>query len=112
MSNIPKYKDLTIGMQFRNDKSKRTITIVKISHESNQMSYEVMRDHGPTNMLNRTVRGFHNMLNGFDYEYLEPMGQRIDAPNEVLCAHLNVRKERYFSAHVYETCKDCNKALN
>lgn len=28
------------------------------------------------------------------------------------CSHRNIREDRYFSAMVYKTCKDCGKTLN
>lgn len=42
----------------------------------------------------------------------KPLDQAFKELDKKLCSHRNVREDRFFSAMVYRTCKDCGKALN
>lgn len=46
-------------------------------------------------------------------EYKEkPLDKAMKQLDKEYCTHKNVRRDHYFSAMVYLTCKDCGKALN
>lgn len=42
----------------------------------------------------------------------KPLDQAFKQLDKQLCRHHNVRKDHFFSAMVYLTCKDCGKPLN
>lgn len=42
----------------------------------------------------------------------KPLDKAFKELDKKLCSHRNIREDRYFSAMVYKTCKDCGKALN
>jgi hypothetical protein len=42
----------------------------------------------------------------------KPLDQAIQKLDKVYCTHKNIAEERYFSAMMYRTCKDCGHKLN
>ena len=42
----------------------------------------------------------------------KPLDEAFKQLDKQLCSHRNIREDRFFSAMVYRTCKDCGKPLN
>ena len=43
---------------------------------------------------------------------IKPLDRAFKELDKKLCSHQNIREDRYFSAMVYKTCKDCGEPLN
>jgi hypothetical protein len=109
---MPKKHELKVGMRFcLKAERDRVITISEISHKNEMVYYTIDLD------LDESIRS----IDLDDFSRAMAMHYHYDGivssqKNEVVvkkpCAHLNVRKERYFSNHVYETCKDCGYKFN
>lgn len=42
----------------------------------------------------------------------KPLDKAFKTLDKTYCKHTNIREDRFFSAMVYKTCKDCGKSLN
>lgn len=103
---------MTVGMQFRpKHRADRFVTITSINFIEGRQ--KITYTNHRNEVYTRSVNGFISSMRLNDFFYID---QSADSGARVVvekpCSHLNVRKERYFSNHIYETCKDCNKPLN
>lgn len=100
---------LEVG-QVYSDNNGSTIKITSINYDSVSYiinAYNQERLHiGNIHNINRALRfgGWELQSEQFKREY------HCDLPPK--CKHLNIREDRFFSAMVYKTCKDCGASLN
>ena len=105
---IPKsIEDLKVGMQFRfRDATSIFVRITGIS--GGRVTYEYEDKNSATRDVSSFLALFSYVekpLDKFNREYLS----EIPKPK---CKHTNIREDRFFSAMVYRTCKDCGEPLN
>lgn len=55
----------------------------------------------------------YNLLKDGEWQLKETdLDLAFNEVDKVICSHYNIREDRFFSAMVYKTCKDCGKTLN
>lgn len=94
------------------------LVITKISDDAFMCSIVFMKDDG-TPIFPQTVRinsvidyiRTHGLTRTYDPQ-TKPIDQAFKELDKKICSHHNIREDRYFSAMVYKTCKDCGKPLN
>lgn len=99
------------GMEFTHPKALYKIVIKEV------LPFEIVKYRAVSD--NKTIEysfdyiEFYKTLRdeGWVYNY-KPLDQSVKQLDIQLCSHRNIREDRYFSAMVYKTCKDCGQALN
>lgn len=102
---------LEVGQVWQNPEMDEVITITGFEHSI--CKYHVVykgydtNSSYPTNLLLEIFQlgNWELQSKSFKREYLTetPIKQ---------CRHTNIREDKFFSAQVYKTCKDCGQALN
>lgn len=92
------------GMVFKDED---TGTLITIEETDNYMTKLRLSDGTP--MYGSTIEWYGHLMNNFTL--IEPLTSVAEKSNKH-CTHKNIREDRFFSAMVYQTCKDCGKTLN
>jgi hypothetical protein len=95
--------DLEIGKTYT-DSKKNTRKITDISKDGRVVYY--VKNNRPI-VQSASVASFRLYA-----EMGKPLDQAFKELDKKLCSHRNIREDRFFSAMVYKTCKDCGQALN
>lgn len=103
---IPNQIDLKPGMVFKSNKKTHTMIINEVNDTTVRYSINNRKYRAETSFVHQFL-----LQSNWQYE-----GKELDLAfkelDRKICSHRNIREDRFFSAMVYKTCKDCGATLN
>jgi len=94
------------GMVF--EKNTREITILLINGDT-----ATIKDSYMSQPYDFDLSSLHQGLIHANFTLkLKPLDKAMKELDKQFCTHKNIRRDMYFSAAVYLTCKDCGKPMN
>lgn len=106
-------KDIVVGAKFITEHKFCKDVVIKILDITNQ-GREVKLDWNGTKLIRQTSTVLHH-LSYYEYELdstEKPLDKAFKELDKIYCSHKNVRKDSFFSARIYLTCRDCGKSLD
>lgn len=102
---------IKIGQVWKHDRFGMTVSIEGIDI-NNMVSYVIKSQDFTYNFLDHAATlGDQFARQGWELK-IKPLDKAFKELDKKICSHRNIREDRFFSAMVYKTCKDCGQALN
>lgn len=106
-----------VGKTYQVAGSERRVVEIKKDHFNREMVFYTKNGQSIVRKtrLEDFIKHYMPEDNRYKVEYhaqCKPLDQAFKQLDKQYCRHTNVREDRFFSAMVYRTCKDCGKALN
>lgn len=101
-------QELKVGMEFESSEHNFVLNIIEVTNSS--VTYGIIGSaYTSTLPHSHFIEGLKD--NNWHIKS-KPLDKAFKELDKQLCSHKNIREDRFFSAMVYKTCKDCGKPLN